>query len=344
MHCVLKLLVLLPWLGVNCDARKFLHLMQGSMEPAEPHAAAQASPYCDSLPPEHIWWDLPSAVDALNTAPTQAPHYTSTLRTNSFEDVEWFYNEVTVTDTGPATFFMAAGFGNGYLGIQEHSTHLERHVVFSVWDGDTQAEVVESGNHANVARFGGEGTGVHADLVFPWVLQEPVRLLVHASPEKATGTTVYSGFVFWPEALQNPAGRIGWQLLASVRVRPHGVPYGTRLLGMHSFLEVYQFPPLKPNCSDHGETRAARFGPALYRTAGNASTFKPFAAAHLTANCPKEGCATEGLDFRSEELEGPLAFGLIVGRSVRNTGLPTGKLLPLTGRLVLPEVLQNLPV
>jgi hypothetical protein len=336
---------LVAWLATfsTCNARHFLHSKQSPVEPTQIYAAAQAARYCAPLSPEHIWWDLPSAVAALDTSPTPPPQYASTLRANLLEDVEWFYNEVTVTDTGPATFFMGAGFGNGYLGIQEHSSHIERHVVFSVWDGDTQAEVIQSGKHANVARFGGEGTGAHADILFPWVVLEPVKLLVHSRPDKLTGTTVYSGFVYWPAALQDPAGRIGWQLLASVRVRPRGVPYGTRLLGMHSFLEVYQIPPLKPNCSGHGETRAARFGPALYRTAGNASTFKPFAAAHFTANCPKEGCATSGLDFRGEELEGPLTFGLIVGRAVRNKGLPTGKLLPMKGKMVLPEVLHSLP-
>eukprot|EP00746_Dinoflagellata_sp_MGD_P003546 gnl/MRDRNA2_/MRDRNA2_106882_c0_seq1.p1 gnl/MRDRNA2_/MRDRNA2_106882_c0~~gnl/MRDRNA2_/MRDRNA2_106882_c0_seq1.p1 ORF type:complete len:340 (+),score=48.13 gnl/MRDRNA2_/MRDRNA2_106882_c0_seq1:84-1103(+) len=338
MHCC----PLLLWLAVVCDARLFLRSKQVPIDPGLVHAT-QVARYCDSLPPEHIWWDLPSAVAALEPARTTAPQHASTLQANKLEDVEWFYNEVTVTDTGPATFFMGAGFGNGYLGIQEHSSHLERHVVFSVWDGETQAEVIESGKHTNVARFGGEGTGAHADLVFPWVLMEPVQLLVHAVPDKATGTTIYSGFVHWPRAAEETGGRAGWQLLASIRVAPRGVPYGTRLLGMHSFLEVYQFPPLKPNCSGHGETRAARFGPALYRSAGNTSTFKPFPAAHLTANCPEAGCPKEGLDFHGEELEGPLSLGLIVGRTVRNKGLPTGKLLPLHGKLGMPEVLHSLP-
>jgi len=97
-------------------------------------------------------------------------------------------------------------------------------------------------------------------------------------------------------------------------------------------------------CSGHGETRAARFGPALYRTPGNKSSFKPFPAFHFTANCPKEGCATEGLDFHGEELERPLSLGLIVGDSVRNEGLPTGKLVPMKGKVAMPEVLQSLPV
>lgn len=336
--------LLLAWQATGFDTRHFLHSRQRPVEPTQSFAPAHASLYCAPLPPEHIWWDLPSASTLLDASPTKAPQYASTLRANLLEDVEWFYNEVTVTDTGPATFFMAAGFGNGYMGIQEHSSHIERHVVFSVWDGDTKAEVIQSGSHTNVARFGGEGTGAHADMVFPWVVLEPVRFLVRARPDKPTGTTVYSGFVYWPAALQDPAGRIGWQLLASVRVRPRGVPYGTRLLGMHSFLEVYQIPPLKPNCSNHGETRAARFGPALYRTAGNVSSFKPFPAFHFTANCPKEGCATEGLDLHGEELERPLSLGLIVGDSVRNKGLPTGKLVPMKGKMALPEVLQSLPV
>merc|ERR1719324_595655 len=103
---------------------------------------------------------------------------------------------------------MAAGFGNGYLGIQEHSNPVERHVVFSVWDGDTKAEILAKGDDVNSARFGGEGTGAHADVLFPWVAFEPVRVLVRAVPDPAAGATVYSGFVYWPGAVQERPGAV----------------------------------------------------------------------------------------------------------------------------------------
>lgn len=47
---------------------------------------------------------------------------------------KWFYNEVTVPDGQDVlgSYFMAAGFGEGYFGMQVNSA-TERRILFSVW-------------------------------------------------------------------------------------------------------------------------------------------------------------------------------------------------------------------
>src|SRR5947199_6598223 len=48
-----------------------------------------------------------------------------------------FYNEVTVAESPPGTYFCACGFSHGYFGIQElaNGDHV---VLFSVWDPGNQ--------------------------------------------------------------------------------------------------------------------------------------------------------------------------------------------------------------
>ena len=50
------------------------------------------------------------------------------------ENVQYFYNEVTVPENNDVmnSYFMANGFGQGYMGMQVNS-ETERRVLFSVW-------------------------------------------------------------------------------------------------------------------------------------------------------------------------------------------------------------------
>src|ERR1700678_1099199 len=53
-------------------------------------------------------------------------------------DATAFYNEVTVEESVPGSYFMACGFHQGYFGIQELRPGQDRVVLFSVWDPGTQ--------------------------------------------------------------------------------------------------------------------------------------------------------------------------------------------------------------
>src|SRR5476651_966759 len=77
-----------------------------------------------------------------------------------------FYNEVTVEQSTPGSYFMACGFQHGYFGIQELADG-KKVVIFSVWDAEdknakaankkTEAVVLDRDPDVRIRRFSGEG-------------------------------------------------------------------------------------------------------------------------------------------------------------------------------------------
>ena len=63
-----------------------------------------------------------------------------------------FYNELTVDETTPGSYFMACGFRHGYFGIQDLGPRRSKVVLFSVWDPGTTYKA----DDVLVRRFGGE--------------------------------------------------------------------------------------------------------------------------------------------------------------------------------------------
>ena len=155
------------------------------------------------------------------------------------EDVEWFYNEVTVPEEGdiPSSYYMACGFGQGYFGMQNNSPH-KRRVLFSVWspyETDNAAEIPDSlrvvllkkGENIKVQDFGNEGSGGQSYMHYDWKAGERCRFLMGVRPD-GNGNTVYTAYFF-----DNAKGK--WQLVASFR-RPKITTWYT---GAHSFLENF---------------------------------------------------------------------------------------------------------
>ena len=80
-----------------------------------------------------------------------------------------FYNQLTVNQSQPGSYFMACGFQHGYFGIQELAGG-HKVALFSVWDPpgkddpkatppDERAAVLYQADDVRIRRFGGEGTG-----------------------------------------------------------------------------------------------------------------------------------------------------------------------------------------
>lgn len=97
----------------------------------------------------------------------------------------WFYNEATVTESTPGSYFAVCGWTTGYFGVQELGDG-RKVAIFSVWDpakGDNpnnvpleqRVEVLHQGKDVVVSRFGGEGTGGKSMTPFNWKLGEKVR-------------------------------------------------------------------------------------------------------------------------------------------------------------------------
>jgi|Transcript_50368 hypothetical protein len=274
--------------------------------------------FCEPLVAEHFWWTPQKIAE---------------------KDIEWFYNEITVEESAPYTYFMANGFAGGYFGIQEHPGG-KKYALFSVWDAGSKVEIVDWGEGVKVGRFGAEGTGANSRLEFPWEIGKPVQFLVHASvepPSKPGGvaTTLYSGYI-----RLNSLGV--WRLLSKLRVQPCGVNLHSKghLLGLNSFIEVFQHLPKQPDCAAYSVTRRARYGVPWYRRAG-ASSFEPFANVTLTATCGKEGCPRKGMDFQVVEEDGRDAFVLTVGANVTNTGLTLGRAQHMKASQEAPSVLTE---
>ncbi len=173
--------------------------------------------------------------------------------------VEAFYCEVTGVAEPLWTFYMACGWHRGYFGMQINS-ETERRIIFSVWDSggepkdrrkvaeDNRVRLIAKGDRVKTNPFGGEGTGGHSHLVFPWKTGATQRFLVTAKPVDATHT-IYSGYYFRPDTKK-------WMLISSWNAPKEG----RYMRGQHSFSENFG------GANGH-LLRKARYGNQWIRTA-----------------------------------------------------------------------------
>ncbi|MCC6360668.1 MAG: DUF3472 domain-containing protein [Phycisphaerales bacterium] len=153
------------------------------------------------------------------------------------EQVEWYYNELTVRTDPVHSFYMACGFHRGYFGIQVNSV-TGRRIIFSVWDAGNEAndrgkvrdedrvKLLAKGEGVVANDFGGEGTGGHSHLVFDWKTGQTYRFLLTAEPDG--DATVYAAYFYFP-------ARSAWGLIARFRAPKDG----KYLRGLHSFNENF---------------------------------------------------------------------------------------------------------
>lgn len=145
-------------------------------------------------------------------------------------NTEYFYNEMTIPKGQDAigSYFMANGFGQGYMGIQVKSPS-ERWILFSVWDADNGAKTTLVSKGAGVVdnAFGGEGTGGQTYLSYNWAAGTTYRFITRARPD-GNGGSDYSAWFYAPET-----GK--WRYIATWK-RP---AISTYLTGVHSFLENF---------------------------------------------------------------------------------------------------------
>lgn len=206
------------------------------------------------------------------------------------ENIEWFYNEVTVPEEGdiPSSYYMACGFGEGYFGMQNNSPH-QRRVLFSVWSPfhtDNPAEIPDSqrvtlvrkGADTKVQDFGNEGSGGQSYMHYDWKAGERCRFLMGVRPD-SDGTTVYTAYFY-----NNAKGK--WQLVASFR-RPNTSTWYTNA---HSFLE--NFNPVMGYIN-----RKAYYGNQWARTADG--RWIPLTKARFT--CDTTGHQQQRLDYNGGE-------------------------------------------
>lgn len=155
------------------------------------------------------------------------------------ENIEWFYNEVTVPEGQDVigSYYMSNGFSGGYFGMQANSDK-ERRVLFSVWSPfstDNPDEIPEEdrivtlakGEGVHIGEFGNEGSGGQSYLVYPWKAGYTYKFLTRIYPD-GKGNTIFTSYFFATD--EN-----SWRLIASFR-RPKT---DTWYKGAHSFLENF---------------------------------------------------------------------------------------------------------
>lgn len=155
------------------------------------------------------------------------------------ENIEWYYNEVTVPKSEDVigSYFMANGFGEGYFGMQVNS-EKERRILFSVWSPfqtddpksiplDKRIILKAKGETVHTGEFGNEGSGGQSYLRFNWVAGNTYSFLLNGKPT-GDSTTTYTAYFFAPETNE-------WQVIASFQ-RPKTDTYLKRF---HSFLENF---------------------------------------------------------------------------------------------------------
>lgn len=155
------------------------------------------------------------------------------------EDIEYFYNEITVPEGEDVvgSYYMTNGFGEGYFGIQVNS-ETERRVLFSVWSPyDTQdpndipeeyqIKKLRQGEGVHIGEFGNEGSGGQSYLIYPWKAGETYKFVTHVRPD-GKGNTIYTAYFYATDENR-------WRLIASF-MRPHT---DTWYKSAYSFLENF---------------------------------------------------------------------------------------------------------
>lgn len=155
------------------------------------------------------------------------------------QDIEWFYNEITVPEGEDqiGSYFMANGFGEGYFGIQVNSPE-ERRILFSVWSpfvtdnpkdipDSLRIKLIGKGEKTIVNDFGNEGSGGQSRIIFSWKAGVTYSFLTRVAPDNQ-GNTLYTSWFYDPEEPK-------WHFVASF-LRPATHTWLTRA---HSFLENF---------------------------------------------------------------------------------------------------------
>lgn len=154
------------------------------------------------------------------------------LYTLPAEDVEYFYNEVTVDNAVSNSYYEMDGFSEGYMGIQQVGDGTHK-VLFSVWADSkdvngTRPIPVRLGKDVVINNFDNEDSGRNCFMDFDWKEGQTYKALVRVRPD-GQGNTIYTGYFYTGTE---------WRLLAAFK-RPK---LSTYYKSPYSFLE--NFNPL----------------------------------------------------------------------------------------------------
>lgn len=214
-----------------------------------------------------------------------------------------FYNEVTVKQSAPGTYFCVCGFNKGYFGLQELANG-KKLVIFSVWDPgaqndpskvdeDQRVKLLHQDEGVRVGRFGNEGTGGQSFFDFDWKVGENYRFMVTAKP--AGDRTEFAGYFYLAETKS-------WKHLVTFSTITGGQPLG----GYYSFVEDF-----RRNRESTKHARVAKFGNGWIHS--TQAQWQPLLEARFTGDGNPAMNIDAGLD------EG--RFFLATGGDTKNDGV-----------------------
>jgi len=213
--------------------------------------------------------------------------------------VRSWYNSVSPRCSPGSTFFAAAAFSFGDMGLhqdgEESAARHRRQAMLSILDDgcepameggacpeERRAALVECGPSAWCERFDGQGTGMRSTLGFgPASGDENYGFLLRAEQVQAD-MVVYAGYVHPPRCERQPCD---WELLARIRMRSPTI--ARRFSAMHSFVERRgtRFPE---------EPRWGLFGPSFVELDGARGEWRQLRTASLSRGAAAGGGAPQG--------------------------------------------------
>jgi hypothetical protein len=229
-----------------------------------------------------------------------------------------FYNEMTVEQSAPGTYFMAAGFSKGYFGIQELGNG-KKVVLFSVWDPgkqndrnavnqDNRVKILYQDKDVRIGRFGGEGTGGQCFLDYDWKIGTTYRFLVTARVLDER-RTAFAGHFYIPEQKT-------WKHMVTFSTITGGKP----LSGYYSFVEDF-----RRNGISATQVRRASYGPAWVKSAKD-QKWVPCAKARFT------GDSNPVMNINAGKVaEQAGRFFLVTGGETKNADTPLWKTMEWEG-------------
>lgn len=223
-----------------------------------------------------------------------------------------FYNEVTVSESAPGTYFCVGGFNKGYFGIQELANG-KRLAIFSVWDPgqqndpksveeDRRVKLLHQGEGVRVGRFGNEGTGGQSFFDYDWKNGETYRFAIAATPRDER-----TEFAAWFYLNEDKA----WKHLVTFSTITGGKPLG----GYYAFVEDF-----RRNRESAKIARLATYGNGW--VLGMDDQWHALAKSQFTAD------SNPVLNINAGTRDG--RFFLATGGETKNDDTPLGKLMELT--------------
>lgn len=236
----------------------------------------------------------------------------------------YFYNEVTVRESHPGTYFCVCGFNMGYYGIQELANG-KKVLIFSIWDPgrpvqdpdekefDQRVKLLHQDAAVRIGRFGNEGTGGQSFYDYDWKVGETYRFAVRSRTHDRR--TSFDAFFYHPEEKK-------WKHLVTFERHTEGQP----LEGYYSFVEDF-----RRNRVSATLTRTAIFGNAWVQDVeGNWHWAK---SARFTA----DGNPVKNINAGLKDSR----FFLSTGGDIENDETPLGEAIVVAGPK--PEPPQDLP-